>query len=107
MAIDWALGFKVLQPLAQWGGAAYNRIFGSRPTIDFEVGEYGPELRVKNTRSDTIIIERAGSKPSLLGFAIGHEIHDVVEAVIDQRGGEKSHATAVLGPPSLMPPRRR
>jgi hypothetical protein len=56
MAIEWTLGLKslpVVQPIARW---VSNRAFGKQPTIDFSVGDYGPDLRIKNIRAETIVI---------------------------------------------------
>jgi hypothetical protein len=48
--------------------------------------------------AETIIIEHAESIPSVLGFSIGHEVRDIIGAVVDQRGVPKPHAAAVLHP---------
>ena len=58
---------------------------GNQPAEDFAPGQYGVVLHVKNTRAETIIIERVDAKPSLLGFAAGDKLLDITVAVVRQR----------------------
>jgi hypothetical protein len=71
---------------------------GQAPQIDFEVGDIGPELRVRNPRPETIIIESIKATPAILGFSAGHETEDIARAIVAQRQIPDERALAVLSP---------
>ena len=64
----------------------HDRVIGKSPRLNFDPDGGGIELHVFNTRDETIIIERIEAAPPLLGFSAGHEMVDLVRAVVAQRG---------------------
>src|SRR5262245_1157813 len=71
---------------------------GKASTIDFAPGEYGVVLRVKNERTETVIIERIDAAPAVLRFASGRQARDLIKAESRARRGELEGAFAILRP---------
>lgn len=97
--IEWLTAFKTasaVRSASAWAKSSYDRMAGQRPQIDFEVGEYGPNLCVTNTRDTIIIVESLHAIPPLLSFSASHEPIDLVRAVVDQRRGESDEAMAAM-----------
>jgi hypothetical protein len=76
----------------------HDRVIGKSPRLNFGPDGGGIELHVFNTRDETIITERIEAAPPLLGFSAGHEMVDLVRAVVAQRGHGVEQPIAVLSP---------
>jgi len=87
-----------------WAKSAYDSARGKQPAADFRPGPYGPPiLCVKNTRTETIIVEDVRADPPLLGFAAGDETQDWVEAIVGKRGLGRERVFFALKPDEEMP----
>jgi hypothetical protein len=90
MGVDsWVEGFKLVGSLAGLVSGAfliYDRIVRSRPQAFLAKGNHQADVVLKNTTSETLILDEIGVSPNVLGLAEGHEIRDIVPVII--RRGE-------------------
>jgi hypothetical protein len=98
MPIEWLGLAKFAQSGLVGAKSVFDQIVGKRPRLNFEPGDNGVRLRVHNPRSETIIIDSIEATPRLLGFPAGHELGDIVRAVVSQQQVPNEHALAVVPP---------
>jgi hypothetical protein len=98
LPIEWLSFSKLIPAGTSAAKSIYDRIIGKAPRINFDAENGGVELRIFNTRDETIIVERIDAFPPLLGFSAGDELGDVVRAVVAQRGQPSERPIAILSP---------
>ena len=83
MSAEWLAFVKSAGELLVGAKSIYDTARRKQPAADFAPGPNGPPiLNVKNTRTETIIVEHVEAVPPLLIFAAGDEVRDMVEAIV-------------------------
>jgi hypothetical protein len=74
----------------------YHSIRGKAPEMYFEPSNTGLVLRIKNTRSATIIVNNVEAAPPMLGFSHGDSVEDIARAIVAQRSNRRERPLLVL-----------
>jgi hypothetical protein len=98
VAWQWGIRLRPVVSLVTAAMSIYDRLHGKVPTLEFAPGEYGVVLHLANERNETVIIERIDAAPTLLAFAPGREVRDLIKAQLRARRDEVEGALAILRP---------